>query len=129
MKSYGYVSFVGPHFSPSKAKVETGLLFTEEHEIGDLGKLGKYKSKPYDFGAASIDFECDETEFLVPYSMLKTLKVHKETLKRLGAEEIQIFLNIAYKNQCNLEFAPNFMKIIAELNVPLLMTCYEDEAS
>lgn len=128
MKIFGYLSFWGKNFSPSRARTETSVTFTKENEVGEIGKSGKYKLKPYDYGSASIDFEWNDNDgsFLVPIELLNLLKLHKEKFHTLGAEEIQIFVTIAYQNQCNLEFDPAFMKAVADLGIPLLLSCYED---
>ena len=127
MNIFGNISFWGSNFSPRQATDESGISFTEQTEVGEIGTQGKYNAKPFDYGAAHINFKSgdDRDSFLVPLEVLNLVKMHKETLKRLGAEEISITVNIAYQGQCNLELSPAFMKMVSDLGVPLLMTCYE----
>ncbi len=54
IKIVASVEFIGDDFKPGLAEVEGDYLFTEKSEVGDIGKLGVYKSKQTPFGYASL---------------------------------------------------------------------------
>ncbi len=128
MNIFGNVSFWGSQFSPLKAQSEIGITFTKQNEVGENGSTGKFNLKPYDYGAASIDFECADTtdSYLVPKEIIQLLKLHKDTLTGLGVEDIVVTINVSYSGQCNVEFDPAFMRAVADLGLPLVMTCFQN---
>lgn len=48
------------------------------------------------------------------------------TVKECGAEESYLDIAVYYKGQCNMAFEPDLLRRISELNVPFLISCYED---
>lgn len=47
------------------------------------------------------------------------------TLRASGAEEITLYVNVSYSEQCNIELSPSLLSALAGLGVTLAITCYE----
>jgi hypothetical protein len=46
-----------------------------------------------------------------------------EGLRRHGATDIVLHVDVAYDAQCNLEFSPRLLRALAALRIPFTVTC------
>ncbi len=115
----------GEIFSPKEAEKSTGLHLSKKHEVGDIGKEGKYKNKPLPYGSAILEapenIPMDEKFSWLMQSLEDTL----EKLYKCGAGETRIYAGYFYKNQCNLTFTKEELNAIARLNIDLWLSCYD----
>ena len=127
------LSIYGERFSPSSIKESSGLKFKDKNEVGDIGKLGRYKGKPIPYGSASIYvekiFPIEESEDgeLIPDNFIKLVEDNISNFKAAGATDIELRLSIFWKDQCNYDFSPKLIKRIGNLDIPFLVSCYEDD--
>ena len=132
------LSISGESFSPKAAGERLGLsLGPDSNEPGELGTMGKYKGKPTPYGSAS--FKCtvelaDGGAFEpVCADLLPTSLAFFErsdfipALKACGATDITLFVDVTWKDQCNLELSPTLLGALAKLGVVLAISCYEDD--
>lgn len=49
------IDFWGRRFQPVKAEQQTGILFSQKNEVGEIGKVGRYKDQPIPYGSASFE--------------------------------------------------------------------------
>ena len=114
----------GRDFSPLAAAKEVSFDFDIAYEPGEVAQSGRFAGQPRPFGAASLTLhECD----LEAPGTLAPLAEALSALRNCGAEELQVCCYLSYETQCNLEISPDFMKIMADNGVRLLISCYEDD--
>ncbi len=114
----------GRDFSPLEAAKGSSFDFDIAYEPGEVAQAGKYSGQPRPFGAASMTLhECD----LEAPGDLEPLASGLLALREAGAEELQVCCYVSYQTQCNLEVSPEFMRVLSENNVRLLISCYEDD--
>jgi hypothetical protein len=126
IKVFAYCLISGRAFSPTLAKQKTGLSFSEMHSVGDIGTLGKYKHKPFDFGFARLDDDLstvDVTSFS-KCALVKDLLLHLDALRDCGAEQIVLHYDVAYLDQCNIELHSEDLKILSSTGIDVTFTCY-----
>jgi hypothetical protein len=125
MKFHPFCSLCGGKFSPSLAEAKTGLALSQKEEPGEMGKRGRYRNAPMPYGAAHICSARDDYASLK--EVLDNLAKNITVLRECGAERIQYWLVASCnleEEQCNLEFDVTFLKTLAELQVPLLISIY-----
>jgi hypothetical protein len=115
----------GESFSPRKFENKTGLKLSQTNEKGDIGKVGKSRNKPMPYGSGILEFPEDEKFALSSESkLLKALTGFIEEAKVAGAEDIDMYLNVEYTDQCNFTLEPEFLKIVSQLSIPVSISCY-----
>ncbi len=130
IKVSAYCLISGRAFSPELARQKTGLSFSETHSVGEVGVLGKYKNKPFDFGFARLDDDLSTID-VASFSkrpLVKDLLLHLETLRACGAEQIVLHYDIAYLDQCNIELRSEDLKTLASTGIDVTFTCYPDSS-
>ncbi len=116
----------GESFSPLSAEKVTSLPFSDKCEVGQLGKVGRFKGIPIPYGSCVLRF----TEMSsLPYGprleqMISSLEKNIISLKKCGAQDFVLRLVVSYETQCNLEFSPEEMNRIAAMGIHLTVTCY-----
>ena len=120
--------FHGENFSPALAEKETGVSLDDKIEVGDIGKIGRYKDKRIPYGSACLRLiemkgESLETTLKV---MTDILMEHIDSFRSNGTDSITLHFDVNYENQCNLEFSPELIKRISTLGVPLTISCYHE---
>lgn len=120
----------GESFSPRKFENETGLKLSQANEKGDIGKVGKSRNKPIPYGSGILEFP-EDAEFALSSDsrLLRALTRFMEEAKVAGAEDIDIYLNIEYTDQCNFTLDPEFLKIVSQLSIPISISCYPTTAN
>jgi len=111
------ITFTGDKFSPKAVEERSGAIFNTKNEVGDIGKLGRFKDQPIPYGSG---------ELIVPDEVPAEDKLTWLT-KRLGkllpialaagAEVPNIDVTYFCKDQCNLALSKTELKALAELLV------------
>jgi len=119
--------FYGNKFSPEKAEKLTGLILDAKNEVGDIGKLGRYKGQPIPYGSASLSPSKKKIKSgLVEMWLLKNIKNNLTLMRSCGADKIWLDYGVFYDEQCNFEFSKEALLLIGSLNIDLLISCYQD---
>jgi hypothetical protein len=118
----------GDNFSPSAAEKVTGLVFANKVEPGEIGTFAPYRGKSVPYGHGRLDFcmirSCSAPDFL---KWLDDIRRSIPLFRKEGAEDIDLDFIVAYKGQCNLEAEPRFFLALAQLGIPVSLSCWEDE--
>ncbi len=119
----------GDHFSPAQAERKTKFIFPNKNESGEIGTRGRYIGQPIPYGAAEIelfDHEKGLQENLTfENPLIQTLIQLHGTFRACGATDI--YMSVAYQNQCNMAFDAKLMKALGECDIELWVSCYEEE--
>jgi hypothetical protein len=115
----------GSKFSPTRSQQHIDFKLIKCNEPGDLGQRGRYLNHPIPQGNAIIEFGDGPMKFSEIEKVLNHFPNTIKTLNECGAEKIVLYFNVAYSGQCNLEFSPSFIKIIADLGIPWCVSVYE----
>jgi hypothetical protein len=116
---------MGDKFSPALIEAKTGLRFESKSEPGEVGKRGRYRNIPQPYGSASI--ESPREDYTALQDVLDALAKNINVLRDGGVQEVKYYLAVSCKaddEQCNLEFDVAFLKTLADLRVPLLISVY-----
>ena len=122
----------GQDFSPSLAESMLGYALGSDKKEpipGGSGELSDQGSAiiRYDWnGSLEPSFEKGVADLLPPSLPIFEEKELVATLRKCGAEEFTLYVNVAYEDQCNLELSPSLLAALAELGVTLAITCYDD---
>jgi hypothetical protein len=116
----------GESFSPLAAQKISDLPLSEQCEVGQLGKVGRFQGKPIPYGACVLRFA--EMNSL-PYGprleqMIGSLEKNIDSLRKCGAQDFILRLVVSYKTQCNLEFSPLEMIKLAVMGIQFTISCY-----
>ncbi|GAB3641287.1 hypothetical protein [Spirosoma arcticum] len=119
------IHFWGESFLPGKAEQLTGLVFTEQIEVGDTAKTGRYKNKPTPYGAASFNApnEIEGPDRILWLAHQWSGRI--ELAKQCGAEEIHFWVGYFYDDQCNCDLSVEAIKAINALSIPYLFSVYQ----
>jgi hypothetical protein len=110
----------GDQFMPSKVKA----YFTEFHDPGVIGNIGRYRGVPIPYGCASIDAP-ENTSEKIKYIHSKVVPI-LEQLRHTGASSLRLHITYHYDTQCALGFSDSEMKLISELGCELAIDCLND---
>jgi hypothetical protein len=110
----------GEQFRPS----QIDFTFTEAHDPGVAGKLGRYRDQPVLYGQAVIGVPHHvPNKERIRYIVGVALPLLPE-LKRAGATEWYLDIARYYSSQCNEEYSTEELALIAQLQCPLLYSAY-----
>lgn len=106
------------------------MLFRNKNEPGDFSTIGRYRNKALPNGRATLD-PIFNTSLLEDKKspeewLVDILSQHIETFRSCGATDFILHLDIAWKDQCNLQFDSPFLQKLGKLNIPLTLSCDED---
>lgn len=118
----------GEQFKPSLVD----FAFTESHDPGAMGKMGRYRGLPIPYGSANILVpshipNAERIRYIVEIA-LRLLP----DLQRAGATEWHVNIGRFYSTQCNEEYSVEELSLLAQLGCPLLYSAYlvsEEEES
>lgn len=118
------VSFIatGERFTPSKVPAS----FSDAHDPGVIGRLGRYKGVPVPYGSADFDAPEEEPE--------KIAYVHRlafpflGAMRAAGAEDFSLRITYQYDSQCALSFTREEQRMICELDCDFCIDCWTDES-
>lgn len=125
------LSVWGEKFSPAEAERLAGIVFSTKNEPGEPGVRGRYAGKPRPYGSA--DLEASDAEqaaaaarrALLDHVWLKKVATVIPPCRLAGATDVELHLDIAHDGQCNVNFSPEEMRSLAELGIPLTLSCFE----
>lgn len=124
-----YLQVFGSDFSPSAAQER---LRDTDVEISSLSNEDEAEEKEarisFDSHSSSdCGFEEGVADLLPPDLPIFSEKSLVQTLWDCGAEEIILYVTVAYPDQCNMELSPTLMSRLADMKVVLAITCYSKE--
>ncbi len=119
IKIRAYCLLQGMNFSPALAESRTGLSLENKNEVGETGRSGRYKDRPVPYGSAELT--ASDTDRIIGI-----LEKHIGTFRSCHAETVILHFDVSYDTQCNLEFGPELIKKISDLQIPLTISCYAD---
>ena len=122
----------GEDFSPSTVEKQTSLVFHKKNEPSEKGSIGRYRNRPIPYGSAELKFEADSItpDMLSPKShSLTVLRKNIKLFRDAGATMIVLHFDVAYEGQCNIEISPDLLSKLAELGIPVTISCFEDNQS
>ena len=129
-----YLKFDGENYSPQSIENKVGKIFSKKNKVGELGTRGKYRDKPLPYGSGTIYFSHEELDNITDEDLLSTssdtfiqVKENIQLLK-MNSDFSKFHLQIAYDNQCNMDFSPSLLKAISNLEIDLTISCYRDES-
>jgi len=111
----------GADYKPSKLS----FTFASQHDVGDQAKRGRYKGKAYPYGSSEIrvpDKLPREEKIQVLIASVAPL-LHQ--MKAKGADSFYVSAGYFYDTQCNLEFSPKELALLASLECPFCLSCYD----
>jgi hypothetical protein len=119
--------FWGINFSPKKVEQKTNLIFSQKNEVGDKQNLGPHKGEPCGYGSASLLYPEDTNEENLALEwIVDELTPHIKVIQECGADDIHLDIAIWYIAQCGFAFEPNVLNKVANIKLPLWISCYED---
>jgi hypothetical protein len=118
----------GKGFRPSRVP----FRFTEQHDPGAIGTVGRYRGEPLPYGSAS---------YVVPASVPNTDRIKHAVqiiepllagIRDAGATDWHISIGRYYSSQCNEAYSLEELQLIARLRCGFTYSAYsvteEDEA-
>lgn len=117
----------GETFSPSEARLLTGLSFTRMNDPGGIGTRGRYKGMPVPYGMCALEVPADIPAAKRLTWLLDAALPHMGTLRRLGATEMYVSIGYFWRDQCNLAYSSEELTKLARLGIDLCVSCYEEE--
>ena len=118
----------GPSFSPHAAEARTGLLFSRKSEPGELSEVDRYQGHPAGIGRAEIPIqEYGGLADLAGKNMasMDALARSLESLRRAGATDLKLRLDVEYAGPCVLDLPAELLKKFGDLGLPLVISCFE----
>jgi hypothetical protein len=110
-------SATGEHFTPSKVPAQ----FSESHDPGVIGRVGRYRGVPVPYGLAAFDV-LEEVPDKIAY-------VHQHAfpflraMREAGAKHFSLHITYSYDAQCALGFSKKELKMITDLDCDFLVDC------
>ncbi len=118
----------GPEFSPRSVERQTGILFSQQNEPGDIGTTGRYRGQPRPYGSCTLlgpnpglDLQVPDPRFFEAVERLAG------ACRAAGATTVVIQLGVAYAEQCNFEMSEELLSAVARAGVALTISCYPEE--
>lgn len=120
----------GSSFSPTRVESETGIVFSSKNEPGDLGRIGRYRGVPTPYGSADFVGQAEQADLVNPNNELfRAIEALVPASKSAGATDMNLHLDVAFSDQCNLEMGPDFIATVGRLGVALTISCFANEGS
>lgn len=116
----------GEEFRPSRVPFQ----FTEQHDPGAIGIVGRYRGQPMPYGSAT---------YVAPSSIPNTDRIKHVVqiiepvlshIRAAGAEDWHISIGRFYHAQCNEEYSLEELQLVARLGCGFIYSAYsvtEDE--
>ena|SRR5690606_29961879 len=117
------IEIYGDNFSPAKVEQTVDLTFSNKNEIGEIGKLGRYKNLPIPYGSATIK----NSENASLASFLMYFRKYITIIRQNGGKSIYLNCGYFYSGQCNCELGIEEIALLNEMKIPFIFSVYEDE--
>lgn len=116
----------GDDFSPNRAEREHGARFSAKHERDALGSRGEFAGKPIPYGWGTLDLAPADGGLDLLSSELEVLRARDVVmaLRRCGATEVVLHVNLGFVDQCNFELDPAVLAALAQLGCTVAFSCY-----
>lgn len=111
--------FIGESFYPKRLEQLSGMKLTNKEEKNSIATYGGYSGKNVSQGSAMI--ESDDLDWI-----LDQLSKNIEFIRQSGVTDIMLTVTLAYTDQCNWEFSSQQLRIMADLEIPLAISCYRN---
>jgi hypothetical protein len=120
------VQVQGETFSPTRWEKEAGIACAEKRESGNVYRRGPKIGTPQGFGDAVVDLSKDWQEIFLGSNpkFWEKLRHAIQIARDSGATDINIQIDVAYSDQCNLSFNPKALEELASLGVEVGFTAY-----
>jgi hypothetical protein len=113
-----YCALRGDSFDPKPLLSNTKISVEDYNCVGDIGKVGRYKNIPYNYGYIRFSGISDcLDDFLDDICMVEI----QEIIKKATDRELHLFLE--YTKQCNWELSVDEISKIHSLGFVLTITC------
>ena len=117
---------LGSSFSPAKVEARTGIVFSKKNERGEPGTSGRYRGSPIPYGSAELAGRAVQADLVSPDSeFFGAVQILVPACSAAGATEMNLHLDVAFSDQCNLEMGPEFIAAVGRLGITLTMSCFE----
>jgi len=112
-------SATGERFTPSKVAAD----FSEAHDPGVIGQIGRYRGVPVPYGSADFDVP-DEVPEKIAYVYERAFPFLC-AMREAGADDFSLHITYHYDAQCALGFSKEELKMITELDCGFAIDCIE----
>lgn len=109
----------GEKFSPQLAAQVTHLVFAQQHEVGAIGNIGRYRGTKIPYGSASVRVPKSVERGNELLWLIRRLLPHIETLRDSGATDIYLSVAVHHDGQCNWSLSVQELQALATLGVRL----------
>jgi hypothetical protein len=113
----------GESFKPSAVDFH----FSEAIDVGTLGVKGKFKNIPMPFGHATIHASESNASGRSILAVCEIGLSLMDTLKTAGTNEFVLWVLRDYESQCNEEFRPEEISLMAKVGCTLCYSAYQGE--
>ncbi|HMD61964.1 MAG TPA: hypothetical protein VKG78_11055 [Opitutaceae bacterium] len=110
----------GDQYKPSKI----AFGFAYQHDVGDQAKRGRYKGKPYPYGASEIKVPGNLPWSEIIPALIASVAPLLPRIKEEGADDFHVSAAYYFEAQCNLEFNSKELALLASLNCTFCLSCY-----
>ena len=116
----------GERFSPKLVAQITGLAFSQQNEVGEVGGQGRYRGVALPYGAATIAVpnSVDEEEAIL--WLAQRLGPHIHLLRDGGADDIWINVALRHEGTWNWALSEKELKALAGLGLHLKFSAQEN---
>lgn len=110
----------GEEFRPSRVSFQ----FTEQHDPGVVGTVGRYRGQPIPYGSASyvVPSSTPNTDRL--RHVVHTIEPVLADIRAAGATDYHISIARSYYAQCNEEYSLEELQLIARLGCGFIYSAY-----
>lgn len=118
----------GSDFSPANAERVSGVSFSKKNEPGSTGTTGRYRGQPLPYGSGELVDSENEIDLQNPNVMFfAVIERIAPACLAAGATLMLLHIDVAYTDQCNIEFSHEFVAALAQLGISITMSCFEDD--
>ena len=118
----------GERFSPKLVAQVTGLVFTRQNEVDQVGTTGRYRGVAIPYGSASIGVPASVDEGNEIAWLARRLLPYMDLLRDSGATDIHLSVGLFHDGSCNWSLSEDEFKAVAALDVGMKISAYEDDA-
>jgi hypothetical protein len=117
----------GDAFSPTDAEARCGHPFTEKHERGETATTGRYRGRALPYGWAELR-SAEEASGGPNSPFVHAAEALAAASAVSGATECTLHIDVAFRDQCNLELSRETIATLAKLGLPVTVSCFPEEA-
>ncbi|MBI5770443.1 MAG: hypothetical protein HZA93_21885 [Verrucomicrobia bacterium] len=110
-------SVCGERFTPSKVPAQ----FSNSHDPGVIGKIGRYRGVPVPYGSAGFDAPEEEPAKIA--WIYERVAKFRDAMRNAGGEYFTLSITYTYDSQCALSFSKKELKMILALDCDFHVDC------